>query len=141
MPYSCHAQYRPHAPSTFPLIRPQNPRANSLSRYNFGYDNYTSLWNMLDYCATTMPVTRVSDDDVQHQGIVEKHGSDYEKNGKSVNSAFEDKRLIRSGGSESLLGCPVGVQLVGRRLGEEYLLGVTKACHEALRANEAHGIE
>jgi hypothetical protein len=29
-------------------------------RYKFVYDNYTSLWNLLDYCATTIPVTQVS---------------------------------------------------------------------------------
>lgn len=29
-------------------------------RYKFTYDNYTSLWNVLDYCATTLPVTHVS---------------------------------------------------------------------------------
>ena len=29
-------------------------------RYKFTYDNYTSLWNVLDYCATTIPVTYVS---------------------------------------------------------------------------------
>lgn len=30
------------------------------NRYKFTYDNYTSLWNVLDYCATTIPVTHVS---------------------------------------------------------------------------------
>ena len=35
-------------------------------RYGFTYDNYTSLWNVLDYCATTLPVTRVSlDEDIE----------------------------------------------------------------------------
>lgn len=29
-------------------------------RYGFIYDNYTSLWNVLDYCATTVPVMHVS---------------------------------------------------------------------------------
>ena len=96
---------------------------------------------MLDYCATTMPVTRVSNEDMRHQEITEKHGSGHEKNGKSVICSFKEQRLTTSGLSESVLGCPVGVQLVGRRLGEEYLLGVTKACHEALKANEAHDIE
>lgn len=30
-------------------------------RYGFIYDNYTSLWNVLDYCASTIPVTYVSE--------------------------------------------------------------------------------
>jgi hypothetical protein len=30
------------------------------SRYGCIYDNYTSLWNVLDYCGTTLPVTSVS---------------------------------------------------------------------------------
>lgn len=32
-------------------------------RYGFIYDNYTSLWNVLDYCASTIPVTSVSQDE------------------------------------------------------------------------------
>ena len=31
-----------------------------------------------------------------------------------------------------MVGCPVSVQLVGRRLNEEYLLGVTRECDRAL---------
>lgn len=31
-----------------------------IPRYKFIYDNYTSLWNVLDYCATTVPVSHVS---------------------------------------------------------------------------------
>lgn len=34
-------------------------------RHKFSYDNYTSLWNVLDYCATTMPVTNVSPEDTK----------------------------------------------------------------------------
>ena len=40
-------------------------------RYGFTYDNYTSLWNVLDYCATTVPVSSVSsvkDVKPEHQG-------------------------------------------------------------------------
>ena len=40
-------------------------------RYEFTYDNYTSLWNVLDYCATTVPVTHVllnEDDKAGYQG-------------------------------------------------------------------------
>jgi hypothetical protein len=28
-------------------------------RHGFIYDSYTSLWNVLDYCAATVPVTQV----------------------------------------------------------------------------------
>ncbi|CAI7599455.1 unnamed protein product [Penicillium pancosmium] len=38
------------------LIMPCSPWPAS-SRHEFIYDNYTSLWNVLDYCATTVPVT------------------------------------------------------------------------------------
>lgn len=34
--------------------------ATNRRRYGFSYDNYTSLWNVLDYCAVTVPVTQVS---------------------------------------------------------------------------------
>ncbi|KAL7419003.1 hypothetical protein Q5752_006688 [Cryptotrichosporon argae] len=43
------------------LLMPCAPWSAS-KRYEFVYDNYTSLWNVLDHCATTLPVTVVSPD-------------------------------------------------------------------------------
>lgn len=34
---------------------------------------------------------------------------------------------------EDVIRCPVAFQLVGQRLNEEYLMGVTRKCDEALR--------
>ncbi|RMZ75574.1 hypothetical protein DV737_g5244, partial [Chaetothyriales sp. CBS 132003] len=41
------------------LLMPCTPWPAS-PKYGFTYDNYASLWNVLDYCATTIPVTHVS---------------------------------------------------------------------------------
>ncbi|KAJ0418961.1 amidase signature domain-containing protein [Aspergillus carlsbadensis] len=90
-------------------------------KYGFTYDNYTSMWNVLDYCATTVPVSQVS--------LTEDVKPEYECRNEAEEHVWKDYK------PESLLGAPVTVQLVGRRLNEEYLLGVTKACDDALRAS------
>ena len=36
---------------------------------------------------------------------------------------------------EESIGCPISVQLIGRRLNEEYLLGVTRRVDEAVKAS------
>jgi amidase len=102
------------------LLMPCTPWP-ACEKYGFTYDNYTSLWNVLDYCATTVPVTRVS--------LAEDVKPEYECRNQTEEIVWKDYQ------AESLIGAPVAVQLVGRRLNEEYLLGVTRACDDALRAS------
>ncbi|KAI1619401.1 general amidase [Exophiala viscosa] len=101
------------------LLMPCTPWPAS-PKYGFTYDNYTSLWNVLDYCATTVPVCNVSsvkDVKPEYQGRNEI-----------------EKKIWDDYSPEAVVGCPVSIQLVGRRLHEEYLLGVTKVCDGALRS-------
>lgn len=98
------------------LLMPCTPWP-ACEKYKFTYDNYTSLWNVLDYCATTLPVTQVSA-------------------ANDVKPAYEcrnqtEARIWDEYDPETLEGAPVAVQLVGRRLNEEYLLGVTRVCDDA----------
>lgn len=99
------------------LLMPCTPWP-ACEKYKFTYDNYTSLWNVLDYCATTVPVTHVS--------VVDNVKPPYECRNQIEASIWEEYE------PETLKGAPVAVQLVGRRLNEEYLLGVTRACDDAL---------
>ncbi|CAI7646401.1 unnamed protein product [Penicillium bialowiezense] len=90
-------------------------------KYGFIYDNYTSLWNVLDYCASTIPVTYVS----------EVHDKKKDYQGRN-----ETETKIWNGYSPATFaGAPVGVQLVGRRWNEEYLLKATRACDDALASH------
>ncbi|KAL2856990.1 amidase signature domain-containing protein [Aspergillus pseudodeflectus] len=102
------------------LLMPCTPWP-SCEKYGFTYDNYTSLWNVLDYCATTVPVTHVS--------LAKDVKPEYECRNEAEESVWKDYR------PESLIGAPVAVQLVGRRLNEEYLLGVTRVCDDAVGAS------
>lgn len=98
------------------LLMPCTPWP-ACERYKFTYDNYTSLWNVLDYCATTLPVTQVSAaNDVKPA---------YECRNQTEADIWDEYE------PETLKGAPVAVQLVGRRLNEEYLLGVTRVCDDA----------
>ncbi|CDK29247.1 unnamed protein product [Kuraishia capsulata CBS 1993] len=72
--------------------------------------NYTSYWNYLDLPAVVFPVTTVSETDVS-------------------STQFDYRSDIERGYHESYepaiyKNAPVGLQLVGRRLHEEFLLGV-----------------
>ncbi|KAL7940887.1 putative Acetamidase [Trichoderma barbatum] len=101
------------------LLMPCTPWP-ACSKYKFTYDNYTSLWNLLDYCATTIPVTYVSP----------VENTRYEYTGRNqIETGIWNDYL-----PESMGECPVSVQLVGRRLNEEYLLATTRVCDDALRA-------
>ena len=61
----------------------------------------------------------------------------------SILAVLSSMCVQRSNGStttdspEQSIDCPVSVQLVGRRLNEEYLLGVTRVVDEANKAHSA----
>ncbi|KAJ5247189.1 hypothetical protein N7468_002172 [Penicillium chermesinum] len=94
------------------------------TEYSFTYDNYTSLWNVLDYCATTVPVSYVS----LHEDAT-----------PSYESRNDSERCVWKNYSPGTFAeAPVAVQLVGRRLNEEYLLGVTQKCDEALKMSMSY---
>ncbi|CAI7649833.1 unnamed protein product [Penicillium manginii] len=99
------------------LIMPCSPWPAS-SRHGFIYDSYTSLWNVLDYCAATVPVTQVCPE------------KDKATNFESRN-AVEDK-VWKYYTPKAMVDSPVSIQVVGQRLHEEYLLGVTRRMQNCL---------
>ncbi|KAL5360771.1 amidase signature domain-containing protein [Aspergillus floccosus] len=101
------------------LLMPCSPWP-ACEKYEFSYDTYTSLWNVLDYCATTVPVTKVTAIDVTRP----------QYDGRNMVEA----KVWNEYSPERLLDAPVAIQLVSRRLNEEYFLGVTRVCDDALKA-------
>jgi Asp-tRNA(Asn)/Glu-tRNA(Gln) amidotransferase A subunit family amidase len=86
---------------------------------------YTFLWNLLDYTAGVIPVTKV--DAVQDR--LPPNVSVSEMNGIA-------KGIYRYYDAVEMAGLPVGVQIVGRRLQEEKVLAVMERVEAAL---EEHG--
>ncbi|KAL4874303.1 amidase signature domain-containing protein [Aspergillus karnatakaensis] len=104
------------------LIMPVSPW-DGCERFGFCYDNYTSLWNVVDYCAVGVPV----------RGL--EGGED------ELERVHEARNEIEAGiweryEAEKVKGAPVGIQIVGRRLNEEYLLQMARVCDEALKKAE-----
>ena len=84
---------------------------------------YTFLWNLLDYSAGIVPVTKV---DAIQDALDPK--------------TFRPKNGIEKGAykyydSVKMAGLPVAVQVVGRRLSEEKTLGCMQVVEDALRAS------
>ncbi len=124
-----------------PCSNSRTQRADNTDRYEFSYDNYTSLWNVVDYCATTIPVTQVlptEDTKPEYKARAELEAKIWQDCMFLIPSTQllgifhpADSKFIDS--PESMAGCPISVQLVGRRLNEEYLLEVTKMCDAAIK--------
>ncbi|KAL9094426.1 MAG: hypothetical protein Q9165_003276 [Trypethelium subeluteriae] len=88
---------------------------------------YTFLWNLLDYTAGILPVTKV---DAEKDGLV-----DGLLEGKKIKSWNGVTRGAYENGHydvDDMHGLPVAVQVVGRRLEEEKVLGVMKRVEDAL---------
>ncbi|KAI0014978.1 amidase [Xylariomycetidae sp. FL0641] len=86
---------------------------------------YTFLFNVLDYTAGCIPVTRV------------------DKNLDALSPLFDIKKLngVAQGAykhydAEAMHGLPVGVQIVGRRLEEEKVLAIMERVEDALGAEK-----
>jgi len=82
---------------------------------------YTFLFNILDYAAGVLPVTKV---DAKLDGIPQ--------NWKARN--ILEGRAYKQYDAATMAGLPVGIQVVGRRLEEEKVLAGMKAVESALRA-------
>lgn len=82
---------------------------------------YTKVWNVLDYTALTFPATvTIKDVDIMQEDYKPRNPQD------AWNWAVYDK--------EASDGMPVGLQIIGRRLEEEKVLGAA-AVVEALLKN------
>ncbi|CAF3766101.1 unnamed protein product [Rotaria sp. Silwood1] len=88
---------------------------------DYKYYGYTEVINLLDWPATTIPVT-----------FTDKEKDIKNMQYKCMNDL--DKETYEAYDPDIYDGGPVGIQLVGKRLQEEYLLGLTEQIGEALVA-------
>jgi amidase len=108
-------QQQPHIDG---WILPVAPHA-AIKHNDYKYYGYTTLLNVLDWPAVTIPVTF----------------ADKEKDIKDMQYTSEnglDMQIYEGYDADIYDGAPVGVQLVGKRLQEDYLLGLAEQIGEAL---------
>ncbi|OBT64939.1 hypothetical protein VE03_05616 [Pseudogymnoascus sp. 23342-1-I1] len=86
-----------------------------------GYLGGTPWVNLLDYTAVTVPVTEVD-------SAVDIFEVDYQP------ISEEDRKIWKNYDPELHHGTPVGVQIVGRRLQEEKMIGIAEMFESALRS-------
>lgn len=83
------------------------------------YWGYTSQWNLLDYPGAVFPVTKVDPAvDVKDKTYVPKNEQD-----KFVYELFDAERMN---------GCPVNLQVVGRRQEDEKVLAALEEIEHAM---------
>lgn len=102
------------------------------------YWGYTSVYNLLDYSAAVFPAGRVLDSDgsAPDLGASANHGkkSPVDLLQQAYRGFwFEEGEGGQVAGPERYRFAPVGLQLVGRRLEEEKVLGMVRAVVEARR--------
>lgn len=83
---------------------------------------YTFLWNLLDYTAGVMPVTKVTP-------VKDELAHDWKPPNGVARGAYKHYDAQR------MEGLPCAVQVVGRRLEEEKVLGFMKVVEDALRTS------
>lgn len=86
---------------------------------------YTKVWNFLDYPALVIRGGKVSQEDLSEPWTYETRGPEDEWNQK----LWED-----NGKEMASLGLPVGLQIVGRKLGEETVLAAGKIIDDLIQA-------
>lgn len=90
---------------------------------------YTKIWNVLDYTALVVPGGTVSVEDVQAPWEFEPRGEVDEWSLELWKANREEMAKLR---------LPVGLQIVGRKLEEEKVLGVGKVVDDLLRGIKGH---
>lgn len=92
---------------------------------------YTFLWNLLDYTAGIVPVTKVdAEKDALVNGMVEGKGI------RQLNGVGRGAYAKGHYDAKDMDGLPITVQVVGRRLEEEKVLGIMKRVEQALGESE-----
>jgi amidase len=91
----------------------------AIKHNNYKHYGYTTLINLLDWPAMTIPVT-----------FADKEQDIKDMQYKSMNDL--DMKIYEDYDADIYDGAPVGVQLVGKRLQEEYLIGLAEQIGEAL---------
>ena len=91
---------------------------------------YTLLWNLLDYVAGVLPVSRVNP---ALDAWPEHHPR---PSGSLFRSDVLETMLHRYYDPQAMRGLPVGVQVVGLPYHEEQVLGAMKSLQDALQSNK-----
>jgi amidase len=99
-------------------ILPVAPHA-AIKHDDYKYYAYTTVINLLDWPAVSIPVT-----------FADKEKDIKDMQYKSINEL--DAKIYNDYDADIYDGAPVGVQLVGKRLQEDYLLGLAEQIGEAL---------
>jgi amidase len=99
-------------------ISPVAPHA-AVKHNDYTYYGYTSVVNVLDWPAVTIPVT-FADKEKDIKDIQYKSANDL------------DMKIYENYDADIYHGGPVGIQVVGKRLQEEYLIGLAEQIAEAL---------
>jgi amidase len=99
-------------------ILPVAPHA-AVKHDDYKYYAYTSVINVLDWSAVSIPVT-----------FADKEKDIKDMQYESINEL--DAKIYDGYDADIYDGAPVGVQLVGKRLQEDYLLGLAEQISEAL---------
>lgn len=108
------------------IIMPPMPHT-SVPHGGCRWVGYTKVWNFLDYSALVIPGGKVSQEDLSVPWEHEARGEVDEWSLKLW--AAEKTEMAR-------LELPVGVQIVGRRLEEEKVLGIGKVVDDLLRTTK-----
>lgn len=90
---------------------------------------YTKIWNVLDYTALAIPAGRVAKEDLEAAW-------DFKPRGEVDEWSL---RLWQEGRRMAELELPVGLQIVGRKLEEEKILGIGKVVDDILRSAKGKG--
>jgi len=114
--YLAFWQQQPHIDG---WILPVAPHA-AVKHNDYKYYAYTTVPNVLDWPAVAIPVT-----------FADKKKDFKDMQYKSINDL--DAKIYEEYDADVYDGAPVGVQLVGKRLQEEYLLGLSEQIGEALK--------
>ncbi|CAF1371888.1 unnamed protein product [Didymodactylos carnosus] len=99
-------------------IQPIAPHA-AIRHDQYKYGGYTSVINLLDYPAVVVPVT-----------FAEKETDITDLNYKAISDL--DRQVHDDYQADVYNGAPVAVQIIGRRLQEEYVIGLAEQVGRAL---------
>jgi len=99
-------------------ISPVAPHA-AVKHDDYKYYGYAGVLNLLDWPAVTIPVT-----------FADKEKDIKDMQYKSMDKL--DENVYEDYNADIYDGAPVGVQVVGKRLQEEYLIGLAEQIGEAL---------
>lgn len=105
------------------VLMPPMPHT-ALPHGNTGWVGYTKVWNLVDYTALVIPGGHVVEEDLCAPWDFEPRGETDEWCLRLWEDAKQDMARLK---------LPVGIQIIGRKLEEEKVLGIGKVVDDLLR--------